>query len=199
MLSSTDVDNAEFTTVRLREGYRMEEVDQFLDRVSAELADVEHGRARPGRTLTAQQVRDVAFTTVRMSEGYDMAEVDEFLDAVVASLEELETGRPPVEAPDPPTPLSGPALTAADVAGVEFTTVALAKGYSMKRVDDFLASVRAELANVEQGTAHPGRVLKAAHARSARFPVVRLRAGYDIAEVDDFVGKVVATLESQQR
>jgi DivIVA domain-containing protein len=37
-LTPEDVQNKEFTTVRLREGYDMEEVDQFLDEVEAELA-----------------------------------------------------------------------------------------------------------------------------------------------------------------
>ena len=36
-LSPEDVQNKEFTTVRLREGYDMQEVDEFLDEVEAEL------------------------------------------------------------------------------------------------------------------------------------------------------------------
>jgi DivIVA domain-containing protein len=37
-LTPEDVQNKEFTTVRLREGYEMQEVDEFLDEVEAELA-----------------------------------------------------------------------------------------------------------------------------------------------------------------
>lgn len=37
-LTPEDVQNKEFTTVRLREGYDMQEVDEFLDEVEAELA-----------------------------------------------------------------------------------------------------------------------------------------------------------------
>lgn len=36
-LTPEDVSNKEFTTVRLREGYEMSEVDNFLDEVEAEL------------------------------------------------------------------------------------------------------------------------------------------------------------------
>ena len=36
-LTPEDVSNKRFTTVRLREGYDMGEVDQFLDEVEAEL------------------------------------------------------------------------------------------------------------------------------------------------------------------
>ena len=37
-LTPEAVDNKEFTTVRLREGYDMQEVDEFLDEVAAELS-----------------------------------------------------------------------------------------------------------------------------------------------------------------
>ena len=36
-LTPEDVQNKQFTTVRLREGYDMQEVDEFLDEVEAEL------------------------------------------------------------------------------------------------------------------------------------------------------------------
>src|SRR3954453_20023528 len=39
-LTGEDVSNKRFTTVRLREGYDMTEVDQFLDEVEAELRRV---------------------------------------------------------------------------------------------------------------------------------------------------------------
>src|SRR5687768_10383760 len=39
-LTPEDVSNKRFTTVRLREGYDMTEVDQFLDEVEAELTRV---------------------------------------------------------------------------------------------------------------------------------------------------------------
>src|ERR687898_129361 len=37
-LTPEDVQNKEFTTVRLREGYDMQEVDEFLDEVETELS-----------------------------------------------------------------------------------------------------------------------------------------------------------------
>ena len=56
-LTASDVANKQFTTVKLREGYNMEEVDGFLDEVEAELGRLHReiddltakAAARPGR------------------------------------------------------------------------------------------------------------------------------------------------------
>jgi DivIVA domain-containing protein len=62
-----------FTVVRLREGYDIDEVDAFVDRV-----------ASGGATSTeAQRMR---FTPVRLRQGYDMGQVDEYLDGIAAEL-----------------------------------------------------------------------------------------------------------------
>lgn len=66
-----------FTHVRLREGYAIEEVDEFLDRV-------ERGLVR------AEEVNQVQFSTVRMRAGYDEDEVDDHLDRVEAMLRRRE-------------------------------------------------------------------------------------------------------------
>lgn len=65
----------QFSTVRLREGYAMDEVDEFVDRVLATVNG--HPVARP---VTAEEVRTVQFRPVRFSEGYDVMEVDLFLE-----------------------------------------------------------------------------------------------------------------------
>jgi DivIVA domain-containing protein len=62
-----------FTQVRLREGYSIEEVNEFLTRVARGL-------------VTADEVRQVQFSTVRMRAGYDEDEVDDHLDKIEAML-----------------------------------------------------------------------------------------------------------------
>jgi DivIVA domain-containing protein len=64
-----------FTPVRLREGYDVTEVDEFVDRVMATV------NGEPvERPVTAREIRKVQFTPVRMREGYDVVEVDLFLE-----------------------------------------------------------------------------------------------------------------------
>jgi DivIVA domain-containing protein len=78
----------------LRRGYKVDEVDGFLDRVEATLAG-----ESAGPPVGAQEVHDVVFR-VRFG-GYDEWQVDLHLDRVERQLAELEDrgGRPP--APDP--------------------------------------------------------------------------------------------------
>jgi DivIVA domain-containing protein len=78
----------------LRRGYKVDEVDTFLDRVEATLAG-----ESAGPPVGAQEVHDVVFR-VRFG-GYDEWQVDLHLDRVERQLAELEDrgGRPP--APDP--------------------------------------------------------------------------------------------------
>ena len=70
------ITNAVFTTVRLREGYDMGQVDTFLDDLVAALED-----DRPVDDL----IREARFVPVRLREGYDMAEVDELLARVLSA------------------------------------------------------------------------------------------------------------------
>jgi DivIVA domain-containing protein len=78
----------------LRRGYKVDEVDTFLDRVEATLA----GEA-VGPPVGAQEVHDVVFR-VRFG-GYDEWQVDLHLDRVERQLAELEDrgGRPPAADP----------------------------------------------------------------------------------------------------
>ena len=64
-----------FTPVRLREGYDVVEVDEFIDRL---LATVNGQPVK--RPVTVREIRKVQFTPVRVREGYDVEEVDAFLD-----------------------------------------------------------------------------------------------------------------------
>ncbi|HEX5542173.1 MAG TPA: DivIVA domain-containing protein [Micromonospora sp.] len=80
-----------FRRKALRRGYKVDEVDEFLDRVEATLA------GEPiGQPVTAQEVHDVVFR-VRFG-GYDEWQVDLHLDRVERQVAELaeqgELGRP---------------------------------------------------------------------------------------------------------
>ena len=67
----------------LRRGYKVDEVDAFLDRVEATLAG-----DPVGAPVTGQEVHDVVFR-VRFG-GYDEWQVDVYLDRVARQLAELE-------------------------------------------------------------------------------------------------------------
>jgi len=68
-----------FSRTRWREGYDVEQVDEFFRRAhrALELGD---------RSVTDQEARTVMFNPVRLREGYDMSEVDRELDRVAAAL-----------------------------------------------------------------------------------------------------------------
>ena len=85
----------------LRRGYKVDEVDAFLDRVEATLA------GEPiGAPVTGQEVHDVVFR-VRFG-GYDEWQVDLHLDRVERQLTELEErGGPPPREERPLPPLRG--------------------------------------------------------------------------------------------
>src|ERR1044071_7633067 len=79
----------------LRRGYKVDEVDTFLDRVEATLAG-----EQAGPPVGAQEVHDVVFR-VRFG-GYDEWQVDLHLDRVERQLAELEDrGGRGAPAPDP--------------------------------------------------------------------------------------------------
>ena len=66
--------NPSFTRVRLREGYRIEDVDRFL----AEVRPLLDGRL-PDNEL-ADRIESARFSLVRLRPGYDMDEVDRHLE-----------------------------------------------------------------------------------------------------------------------
>jgi DivIVA domain-containing protein len=78
----------------LRRGYKVDEVDTFLDRVEATLAG-----EQVGPPVGAQEVHDVVFR-VRFG-GYDEWQVDLHLDRVERQLAELEDRGRGAPAPDP--------------------------------------------------------------------------------------------------
>ncbi|GAA1695488.1 hypothetical protein GCM10009745_46590 [Kribbella yunnanensis] len=64
-----------FTRVRWREGYDIDEVDAFLERLAATV----EGRY-VDTPVTAADIRNISFTPTRLREGYAIDEVDTFLD-----------------------------------------------------------------------------------------------------------------------
>lgn len=71
----------EFRTVRMREGYDLDAVDDFVDQV------IEALDGRPGgKGITPERIESEEFKVVRMREGYSMDDVDDWLDASAAEL-----------------------------------------------------------------------------------------------------------------
>jgi len=84
-----------FTVVRMREGYDIREVDEFLGQVAAAL-EFDPPLMRAG------DVESQRFRPVRVRSGYDMGEVDDHLDSLAAELRRREPADVP--APAEPTP-----------------------------------------------------------------------------------------------
>ena len=104
MTTSHEVLESRFRPTRLRPGYSVAEVDDYLDRCRATLAHYEGGGlagarslptmstdARDAALLTAADVRSVRLPTTRWREGYVMGEVDDLLDGVADALVRWET------------------------------------------------------------------------------------------------------------
>ena len=87
-----------FRTVRMREGYDLDAVDDFVDRV----IDALEGRAG-GRSLTPEKIEAQEFKVVRMREGYSMDDVDDWLDDAAAELRRIRAaaGRRVAAQPEP--------------------------------------------------------------------------------------------------
>lgn len=79
-----DVTEKRFTPTRFRDGYAMDDVDAFLERVHATLTAYEGGTAFG--VLSATDVVNARFHPTKFREGYSQDEVDDFLDEVVAEL-----------------------------------------------------------------------------------------------------------------
>lgn len=163
--------------------YHADEVDAFLELVSATLA----GQG----ALTADDIRHVAFDAPQFGgRGYQADQVDEFLDRVRSELEYRQRGSGPV-----PVGANGSGsaalLTPDDVHRMQFTQAAVGRrGYDIEEVDAFLDLVAATLA-------HGGPSgLTISDIRAVRFTEARLGTrGYTRDEVDAFLDLVVTALE----
>lgn len=83
-LTPDDVRAQRFSTVRLREGYQMLEVDLFLERVASSIADLQ-GQLAAAADPTARAAEVLALAQRTASEHVEQARTA--ADAVVASLQ----------------------------------------------------------------------------------------------------------------
>ena len=104
-----------FRTVRMRESYDLDAVDDFVDRV----IDALEGKPS-GRSLTPEKIEAQEFKVVRLREGYSMDDVDDWLDEAAAELRRVRGGaggRPPEPAPhQAPAPMPEPSYEQVGVA-----------------------------------------------------------------------------------
>lgn len=101
MTTSYEVLTSRFRPTRLRTGYVVDVVDDFLDRCCATLTHYEEGGQASTVLLTkgsgtspllsAADVRDARLRTTKWREGYVMEEVDDLVDEIVNELVRWET------------------------------------------------------------------------------------------------------------
>ena len=87
MPTADEIRSACFTPVRIREGYDMGAVDDFLDRLA---------QTRDRGEDVGPLVSEARFPVVRMREGYAIEEIDAFLDRFAADRPAARRARPSV-------------------------------------------------------------------------------------------------------
>jgi DivIVA domain-containing protein len=204
------------TFKKVRRGYRVGEVDRFLEQVAGDIGrlreHVRRGSLPVEPLLGPEQVEQKKFSGAW--RGYTMSEVDEFLDDVVIELRRLHeelaeadewrsAPRAPLQPPLPavamrslPSPGLSPArrLSARDVASKVFGREP--HGYRVDEVDQFLGFVAVELARVG---ADPDAIprLGARDIAAKRFTLGP--RGYVMHEVDDFLNRLANELAEHER
>ncbi|MET4581874.1 DivIVA domain-containing protein [Conyzicola nivalis] len=218
MLKSTDITTASFAITKFREGYEQAEVDALLDSATAALAAWE---SQGVATLSSEDVNAHKFQTTKFGNGYDQDQVDDLLDQLVAALAEHESAVPEAaevavaaEVPEvpavraapevpavraPAAPAAAPALLrASTLPDKSFTTTRFKEGYSVAGVDDFLAAVRAVIADHERGT-EGSPALSGDDVVNVRFTPTKFKRGYNQGEVDDYLDQIVVTLRHYEQ
>lgn len=114
MLSSDQVFSVRVKTVRFREGYNADQVDEFLEEVVESLKWLEAGQITGPNgeiPLGPDDVRNKTFDTTKYDSAYDMRQVDDLLQSIEQTLEHyvrvyrggaILTGQNPIS---PTTPL----------------------------------------------------------------------------------------------
>jgi len=215
MLKSTDITTASFAITKFREGYEQAEVDALLDSATAALAAWESRRVA---TLSSEDVNAHKFQTTKFGNGYDQDQVDDLLDKLVAALAEHESAvreaapeavpeaakvAVAAEAPEvpeaPAAPTATPALLrASTLPDKSFSTTRFKEGYSVAGVDDFLAAVRAVIADYERGS-EGAPALSGDDVVNVRFTPTKFKRGYNQGEVDDYLDQIVVTLRHYEQ
>jgi catechol 2,3-dioxygenase-like lactoylglutathione lyase family enzyme len=97
-----------FRTRRVREGYDLDEVDDFVDQV----LDVLEGKTGASSSLSPEAIESYEFRVVRFRECYSMDDVDDWLDAAAGELRRAapRQGQAVAQAaaPEPVAPAPGP-------------------------------------------------------------------------------------------
>jgi DivIVA domain-containing protein len=120
-LTPEAVDNKEFTTVRLREGYDMQEVDEFLDEVAAELSRMYRENEELREKLGA------------VTQG----------GGIASSVDTLGGPQQQAEGPKPPPSGGTPAAPAA-VTGAPTEAAAKVLALAQKTADELVADAKLE-------------------------------------------------------
>ena len=163
------LESAKYRLGRDRPGYRISDVDSFLDGVLAAV--------RGGEPPSASDVRAVTFPVTKWRAGYAPRDVDR----LIGELAQLFRG-PGSDADAPPAVRELVDMIVKSRFGTTHRS-----GYSEEEVDAFLDRIVDKLLQGERGTL---RTL----AGEARFTTVRLRPGYVMADVDSMLASVEQAL-----
>jgi DivIVA domain-containing protein len=162
--------NATAQLPRRRQGYRVGDVDAFLDQIVKAL--------RRGAQPDPGQVRLVRFGTTRRRPGYDRQSVAALLDEPQHRLRGLTApGQRPGARPD-----SRAAGLMEQLRSTKFRVTRLGPGYDEEDVDDFLDEVVATLGR--------GEPLTPAEVRGVQFRTTRVLPGYAQQDVDDLLAQI---------
>lgn len=152
-------------------GYRIQDVDSFVDGVLAAL--------RSGEPPAAEDVRVVTFPVTKWRPGYATQDVDRLIGELTQALRGL--------GPDAGVPQAVRRL-ADRIRNCRFGTTRQGGGYDEKDVDEFLDRIVGSLIRGERGTLQQ-------LAGEARFATVKkLRPGYKMADVEALLASVERAL-----
>lgn len=174
---------ARFAVTKFREGYEMDQVDDFLDRIATAL-DVAAEGGVP--SLSVDDVLEMRFTATKYREGYDQDQVDDFLDQVIRTMRA--------------DPAIGPHQTGGPVDGAtvrqelaRLQPARMRAGYDPAAVTEHLTAAAHALDHRARGF-RPS--LTADDVARVQLPRTWWRPGYDRTRVNALLERVVATLRS---
>jgi DivIVA domain-containing protein len=150
-------------------GYRVEDVDSFLDGVLAAL--------RSGQPPSPNDVRAATFPLTRWRPGYAPRDVDRLIGELTQRVQGYGT--------DDAVPLAARKLVDR-IENVKFHTTHRG-GYDQSEVDEFLDRITRGLTQGDRGTVQ-------ALAGEARFTTVKIRPTYVMADVDSLLASVERAL-----
>lgn len=186
------IHGARFATVRFRPGYRMADVDDFLD----EIVTLLQGTADPRRSRedAAARVREAAFATESYQPTYDMQDVDAFLDEVL--LPALNDHHPHLAEPASEDRVEDPLI--AQLRGARFPTASrFTVNYPVGEVDSLLDEMIAALEGASD-RASGRREARAVLVRGSLDRSRKARDSYRAEDVDMFLLEVYNRLQGSR-